>query len=365
MKTVVRTTVIAALAVWVCGARDARAQGVSVDLSAGRTVYDPLAVDVGANNVTGTVRYDTQALWIYGAAAAPLGSQDPFWTSIGTGGRLALFDSRARHTMIGIDTAAQGHLFHDRLAGQTGSGGHFDAIPFVRVSSGRAYVELRGGPRGQLLSYLNDLQRRAVVETGARVGYGTTLRVEAENRWVRASEGTYPQVGASLQYSGSSLSVWARAGKWAGGGLDEVNWGVGAAYPVGVGTSVWTSVRQEAPDPLFWNALRRSWSVGLTHQFGPGPARIFPTHAKAGNVEIRLTARDADTPQLAIGGTFNEWRAVPMRREGNYWTIELALPPGVYRYAFRAADGRWFVPPSVPNRRVDGMGGFVAVLLVT
>ena len=47
-----------------------------------------------------------------------------------------------------------------------------------------------------------------------------------------------------------------------------------------------------------------------------------------------------------------------MQREGGEWVVRLPLSPGVYHYAFRAANGEWFVPPSTPGRRDDGMGGY-------
>ncbi|HEY8485417.1 MAG TPA: hypothetical protein VIL13_12465 [Longimicrobiales bacterium] len=42
----------------------------------------------------------------------------------------------------------------------------------------------------------------------------------------------------------------------------------------------------------------------------------------------------------------------------------MKVAPGVYHYAFVTADGKWFVPESVPGRKDDGMGGHVAVLVV-
>ena len=54
-----------------------------------------------------------------------------------------------------------------------------------------------------------------------------------------------------------------------------------------------------------------------------------------------------------------------MQREGREWLLRLPLAPGVYHYAFRSDRGQWFVPPSVPNRRDDGMGGYVAVMVVS
>ena len=44
------------------------AQGLSAEVSAGRLVYDPLAANVGTNNLMGSLRYDTaREAWVYGA----------------------------------------------------------------------------------------------------------------------------------------------------------------------------------------------------------------------------------------------------------------------------------------------------------
>jgi hypothetical protein len=67
----------------------------------------------------------------------------------------------------------------------------------------------------------------------------------------------------------------------------------------------------------------------------------------------------------SIAGDFTGWKPVPMRRDGSRWTYTATLAPGVYHYAFVAADGTWFVPESVPGRQDDGMGGHVAVLVVS
>ena len=54
-----------------------------------------------------------------------------------------------------------------------------------------------------------------------------------------------------------------------------------------------------------------------------------------------------------------------MLREGEYWVVRLPLTAGVYHYAFRSSTGDWFVPTSTAGRRDDGMGGYVAVLVVS
>ena len=82
-------------------------------------------------------------------------------------------------------------------------------------------------------------------------------------------------------------------------------------------------------------------------------------------VTVRLPATDAPAGGVSIAGDFNGWQPAEMQREGGEWIIRLALAPGVYHYAFRSVNGDWFVPPSAPGRRDDGMGGHVAVLVVS
>lgn len=345
---------------------EARGQEWSVDLSAGRIVYDPVAVNVGTNNVVGTLRYDARRdAWVYGTAAAPLRDRDPLWGALGTGGRFLLPGSEGRRATVGVDLGLHGFLFRDAVAEQIGNGGTLEAIPFTRVSAGAGRIELRGGWRGHALSFAGATQNRGVFETGARVTYEARLSVQADARWVRATEGTYPFLGASVRYGGSPLHVWAQAGKWLSDGLNDVAWGVGANVALGNRAALWASVRQEAPDPLYWNAPRRTWSVGVTRRLGRAPAAMLPApRAQVGGVVIRVPAADAPTPELSIAGSFNDWKPLPMQREGRDWVIRLPLAAGVYQYAFRSATGDWFVPTSIAGRRDDGMGGHVAVLVV-
>jgi hypothetical protein len=82
-----------------------------------------------------------------------------------------------------------------------------------------------------------------------------------------------------------------------------------------------------------------------------------------GRASIRLRARDAQgTPRIA--GDFSDWKPLPMTLAGGIWTATIAVPPGVYSYAFVNERGEWFVPESVPGRRSDGMGGWQAVLVI-
>lgn len=342
-------------------------QGWSADVSAGRLVYDPVSANVSTNNVIGTLRYDTRReVWVYGAGAVPAGDEGTFWGAAGTGGRLIFSAPRAGKATVGADVGAHGFSFRDRVVDQAGTGGTLEAIPFARLTAGMGFIEGRGGWRGHTLSFAGTRESRRVFETGVRAGYGTSLRVEGDARWVHASEGTYPFVGATVAYAGSRVDVWGQTGKWLATDLDERVWAVGGGVSLGARTSFWGSVRQEAPDPLYWSLTRRTWSVGLTQRLGRIPAPLVPvSRSQEDTVVLRLSVADAPAGTVSIAGDFNSWQPTPMEREGGEWIVRLPLSPGVYHYAFRAASGDWFVPPSTPGRRDDGMGGFVAVLVVS
>lgn len=347
---------------------EARGQTWSVDLSAGRTVYEPIALSAGTNNLVGSVRYDPRRdAWVYVNAALPLGDAAPFWDGGGAGGRFFLPDSGLRRLTLGSDVGAHAFMFRDATAEQMGKGGILEAIPFVSIPTGAARIELRGGWRGQSLAFGGTTQHRGVFETGIRGVYDAVVNLQGDVRWVRAAEGVFPFLGASIAYSGSSpVTVWGRTGKWVGNTLTNVSWGVGASVAMGSRSTVWISAQQEAPDPLYWNAERRSWAVGVTRQLTRQAAPIVPTSsAEPGGVLIRLSAADAPAGGISIAGSFNNWQPQPMQREGGEWIIRLPLAPGVYQYAFRSASGEWFVPASTPGRRDDGFGGQQAVLVVS
>ena len=343
------------------------AQGLSVDVSAGRIVYDPVSVNLGTNNVMGTLRYDTSlGAWVYGTAAVPLRDGDPVWGALGAGGRFTPRDIEARRLFVGADIDGHGYVFRDAVALLNGTGGALEAMPFVSVTAAQSRLELRGGWRGQTLSFASETERRGVVEGGARAIYGQQVRVQGDLKWVHSAEGTFPFVSGSVIYGGLPVQVWAQTGKWLSDQLDDVAWGAGVGVALGTRATLWAAARQETPDPLYWNALRRTWSVGVTRRLGRGvPALLEAPRADAGGVVIRIPVADAPGDALFIAGDFNQWMPTPMQRDGSAWTIRLPLAKGVYHYAFRSARGSWFVPASIPGRHDDGMGGQVATLVVT
>jgi hypothetical protein len=349
-----------------CLGMRASAQGLAVEVSAGRIVYDPLSASLGTSNLMGTVRFDAmRGTWVYGSTAVPLRDGDPLWTAFGAGGRLTSGPVTGRGVLAGADAGVHGFFFRDTTASLHGRGGAIDAIPFISVPAGQVRLEVRAGWRGQTLTYggLND--RRGVFETGGRVTAGERMRVQGEVRWVHASEGTYPFAGAVLAYSTPQLQVWGQAGRWLSDTLDETAWGGGASIALGARATLWAAIRQEPPDPLYWNVTRRTWNVGVTRRLGRSLPLLQPaSRADDGGVWIRIVRDEAHGETVAVAGDFNNWSPVAMQREGRDWVIRLQLAPGVYHYAFKSARGEWFVPVSVAGRRDDGMGGHVAVLVV-
>ena len=341
------------------------AQGIALDLSAGQIVYEPVAADVATNNAAATLRYDSpQGAWLYGTAAMPFGGTDSRWVGFGVGDRVV--HPSSSHFSIGADIGAHGFAFRDAVLQQGGKGGFMEAMPFIQIPVGRATFQAGGGWRGETLSYGGTVDKRHVLESRAHATYGALWIVEGDARWVHASEGVFPYFGGGLRYGGSPVQAWVETGKWFSTSLSDKAWGAGLEVTLNQKLAVWSSVRQDAPDPLYWNVPRRNWSIGITHRFnssGRTPSLVSP-QVDAGDVVIRLNAADVEGTSVSVAGDFNGWRPVAMQREGREWLIRLPLAPGVYHYAFRSDGGQWFVPASVPNRRDDGMGGYVALLVV-
>lgn len=344
------------------------AQDIALDLSAGQIVYEPALAGVATNNAAATLRYDSpQGVWLYGTAATPFGGTDSRWGGFGVGDRFIHPMPSSRRLSFGADIGAHGFAFRDAVLEQSGKGGFIEAMPFVQVPAGAATFELGGGWRGETLSYVGAVERRHVFESRGHATYGSVWIVEGDARWVHASEGLYPFFGGGLRYGGTPVQGWVQAGRWFSNSLTDGAWGAGIEVTLTERLALWSSLRQEAPDPLYWNVLRRNWSVGVTQRLSGSrrtPALASP-QIDSGSVLIRLNAADVDGTSVSVAGDFNGWRPVPMQHEGREWLLRLPLAPGVYHYAFRSDRGQWFVPPSVPNRRDDGMGGYVAVMVVS
>lgn len=358
------TPIIAGIAVAVLAA-PAMAQEWTVDAYAGRAVYDPVASAVGATNGVAAIRYgDRRQRWIYAAAAAPLSARDLFWTAAGLGGRLS---SSGGQFPGGIALGAHGHGYRDPISGAFGGGGSLEVSPYLSLGSDAARLEIRTGWVQYAGTFDGSSTTRGALDSGARGAFRAlpSLDLGAEVRYVRAREGGYPFAGGSATLRHGGGEFWATTGRWLSEALSQTSWAAGTSVRVASRLELWGSVQHEATEPIYLNASRRSWNLGVSHRLGTPPEAAAPVPPEIGTgiVVVRLpTAGLKDAPYIA--GDFSGWQAMPMVRSGEYWTARLKLEAGVYRYAFRTADGKWFVPESAPGRRDDGMGGATAILVV-
>jgi 1,4-alpha-glucan branching enzyme len=69
---------------------------------------------------------------------------------------------------------------------------------------------------------------------------------------------------------------------------------------------------------------------------------------------------------VCLSGDFNGWSADShcLQRKGDGWSIQLALPPGSYRYGFVIDRRDWAWDPGAPVQEDDGFGKKNSLLLI-
>jgi hypothetical protein len=347
-----------------CEPPSAAAQPWVADVSLGQAAHQLRTGPV--NTLGGQVGVRLEGpLWLHGAAGLPFDDAGVPWAAAGAGARLrfALLFGAA-----GADVGAQGFGYSDPLRDVSGSGAVLEFLPLLELSAGPARVEMRSGAVHYTRSDSDTAFSRTAHRSDVRafVGQGR-LSGFAEARVLRAEDGAFPFAGGAVEADVGGAAVWAEAGSWFAEGIRRPSWGAGVRVPVGTTSGVFASVRQDTNDPLFREPPRRSWAVGLSHRLGgaraAAPAASLAPVLAGHRATFRVAGVDARA-QPSVAGDFTGWQAVPMRRDGDGWAVTLRVSPGVHRYAFRRADGTWFVPAGTPGRRADGMGGFSAVLVV-
>jgi 1,4-alpha-glucan branching enzyme len=87
---------------------------------------------------------------------------------------------------------------------------------------------------------------------------------------------------------------------------------------------------------------------------------IQTTHA------VRLEFKHPTATQVAIAGTFNDWRPEATLMIGlgeGRWIKELVLPPGRYEYLL-VTDGKWMPDPQATETVPNPFGGMNSVIHV-
>ncbi len=345
----------------------ALAQDWSVDLHAGQASYQAAPTPVASTNAVLGLRHALDRRFFHLSLAAPVSKDDLLWGAVALGDRLAWRRGRVN---LGVDLLGQGHVFRDP-SGMDGIGGRAEALPMASVSVGPLIGELASGGSAYLAAIGGEPWTRNLWISELRLLSlpHEAIQLRGTARHLRGVGEAYTLLGVSAAARIHRVRLRVSAGEWVGGleaGVPSTRWGVGASVRVARGLDLWGSLGHEPFDPLVLVSARTAWSAGISWAIGPRrpPAPAAGAEVRGGErVHLRLPLAEAASPP-SVAGDFSDWEPIPMHRHGTHWRATVRLEPGAYRYTFRSADGRWFVPEGVPNRVEDGFGGWSAVLVV-
>ena len=350
-----------------------------------RSTLDP--ADATASIAAG-LQYVASTAGFRLATGIPTSSVESLWAGAAGWKRAAL---RHGGFIVGVDLAGNAFLTRDRsartgpntppfipgpftppLEGVADRSGHALAgqtLPVVGYEGGMFQLHARAGVSHYRASFGDLDTDRTVRLADAQVTImpsASLALIPVVRRYDTDSEDATTYAGASAVFAHRLGSVWGSLGHWMESDNTTGPWAIGASLKVLDRMTVEASARRDTFDPLYMQPPQTSWNVGLTIQVGGrvGPPRPpVPAEYVDGRATIRLPLSAAPSAP-SIAGDFNGWKPQPMERTDDNWTFTVRLEPGVYNYAFVAADGTWFVPEDVPGRKDDGMGGHVAVLVV-
>jgi hypothetical protein len=366
--------------------RPAGAQEWRATVQMGRVTTNGAALGAAANAslVIGLSRHAVRD-WFSFSSALPVDG-DPFWASAGAGRRLLTPGAAGLLADVGMHGFVQrfttttespapspsplplpGSETITRDIAVSGWGAGAEALGGVHAGRGALHFEMRGGATGQRSELDGAGVTRILPTADARITLARLpIVVGGETRaWWHGPE-RHAYAGGSLHFTEGPIQLWGSAGRWISDGVPGVAWGAGARVGIGPVLELHVTARDNGFDPVYSARSERSLAAGMSVRFGRAAALRAPVPASYsdGRAEVRIPARSVEG-RPSIAGDFTGWKPVPMTLEGGRWIWRGALAPGSYHYAFVAADGTWFVPESVPGRRDDGMGGHVAVLVVS
>ncbi|HXE56525.1 MAG TPA: glycogen-binding domain-containing protein [Gemmatimonadales bacterium] len=195
-------------------------------------------------------------------------------------------------------------------------------------------------------------------------GGGLAIGYREERLRLGAERLTDRSVSASLQLAGTALGTTATLRD--GSVPAERAIALSAAFSLSPRLWLELGAGSQVSDRLLAIPGGRYLTAGIGFRWGGGPRPLpRPTGVPAparGITRIAIEAPRARTVEIA--GDWDGWRPVPATRAANgVWYVDLSLPAGVYRYAFRIDHKEWRVPDGAPARD-DGFGGKSAWLVV-
>jgi hypothetical protein len=232
------------------------------------------------------------------------------------------------------------------------AGGLFGGVP----TANRTSVETSRSARG-LVYGANARRSRSANET---------MRISAREE--RGTVDTIPTIDRSASISGERgrVTIGGTVGRRAeraqrstfGSGTLSIAVTPAAAIEINAGAY--------PANRLVGSASGRFFNIGLSLRSGRTPSAPAVA-AGVPNVATgftRLTLRDKNAHRVDVLGDFTNWKPVGATRADNdVWYVDLRIPPGQYRYAFRVDGTTWRVPDGAVAID-DDFGGKSARLVV-
>lgn len=152
-------------------------------------------------------------------------------------------------------------------------------------------------------------------------------------------------------------------------GDEELGGELGAALALGDRLQLIGLAVRSVTDPLYGTRSGPGFSLGASIRLGEWERRedaVVAIGSPAdGRRAVTLRVERSGAAVVEVAGSFNAWTPVPMERtDDDIWSVTLHLEPGTYTFAFRLADGTWFVPQDAPGVVDDGFGQDNATLVV-
>lgn len=266
-----------------------------------------------------------------------------------------------------LDGAARLHARGSAAGGWIGAGAR------RYTSDGR----VAGGPyvTGGAWRRLGNVQLRLEVEYGA-LPFVTGSAAVGDTFVVGQTETKGDVAGAtaarlSMVFAQGRGALELSGGVTRGEKTPAHRWGqAGAAVRITPVFSLLAAAGTRGPEDFRAGSLgERFGRIGVRlHPPAPRPAAAtagvrFELRSWAGGRHaLRVWAPDAR--QVEVAGDMTAWSPASLRRDpSGWWTLEVALAPGLYQLNLRIDGGAWVPPPGLATAG-DGFGGLVGVVLV-
>jgi hypothetical protein len=231
--------------------------------------------------------------------------------------------------------------------------GPFGPSPFASRESAGVVRGSRGGVFGGALKLLGAAGETAIV--GVRETHATVDTTPTVDRSV------------SLSVLNGSVTVEGSAGVRVEPGMRAAFGGGAVSVPIGAAVALTFNAGSYPADRLIGTPAGRFFNLGVSMRTGRAPVGDVKVDGVAPPTAgmTRLALRDDGATHVEVAGDFTNWKPIATQRAANgVWFIDLPIPRGQYRYAFRVDGAHWKIPEGAAAID-DDFGGKSAWLTVS